>query len=330
MTVDGAQLESLWTAASRRWSTSAYRTAVTGVECSDGPLLAAVGRDDRRALLIPIRSAQTMRENPDGRAVVLRRRRLEDDQSIRDYACLELVDPQYGDLFTALCAEVVQRVAVSPDKAVAALHEVLSDWKSLLAPGPEMLSPSALAGLFAELHVLREWVRYDSGAVAFWTGPDRAAHDFRRGLDAVEVKATTSAAGRRARINGTTQLDLAPPGRLILRWFRLAQGEGTSVPALVDEILELSDDPAEFRRLLWATGYCEHDRDVYERRLFAVLEHRAYEVGPNFPRIVPTSFTGGGLPAGVEEIEYVIDLDSVAAETARIDDESLREFLEQA
>ncbi|GJF03418.1 PD-(D/E)XK motif protein [Pseudonocardia sp. D17] len=330
MSVDGGRLQSLWTAVATQPATKAFRTTGVGVECARGPLLAAVDRSDRRALLIPVLAKQTLKEDLDGRAVVLRKRSLEDEHSYRTYACLELVDPAQDDLFTALCVEVVERVAAHPDKAVAALKKVLSDWKALLAGAREALSPSALAGLFGELQVLREMLGHDPGAVAFWTGPERAAQDFHRGLDAIEVKTTVAAEGRKIRINGSGQLDLATPGRLVLRWFRLGTGGGVSVPALVDEIVQLADDPPGFRKLLLDYGYQEREREIYARRLFEILEHRAYEVGVDFPRIVGASFTAGAVPAGVDDVDYVVDLDSAPAMASLLDDAALTEFMEQS
>lgn len=329
MTVDGARIQGLWIAAAAKPATKAFRTAEVGVECSRGPVLAALDRSDRRALLIPILARQTLQEEIDWRAVVLRRRSLEDERSLWTYACLELVDGAQEDLFTALCVEVLEQIGAYPDKAVSAMKKVLSDWRALLAGTREALSPAALAGLYGELHVLREMLRHDPGAVACWTGPERASQDFHRGVDAIEVKTTVASEGRKVRINGSGQLELAAPGRLVLRWFRLATGTGISVPALVDEILELADDPPAFRKLLLDVGYQEREREIYTRRLFEVVEERAYEVTAGFPRIVGASFTGGAVPAGVEDVDYVIDLDSAAATAGRLDDVDLTAFMEQ-
>ncbi len=327
MTVDGDRLEDLWRAAASRSSDSAFRTASTGVETDRGPLLAAVDRADRRCLLVPIAAKHTLREDVDGRAVTLRRRALEDEHSYRTYACLELVDAGLADLFTALCVEIVDRVAATPDRSIPTLRTVLSDWRALLAGAREALTPSALAGLFGELVVLRQLVEVDPGAVAFWTGPGGTAQDFHRGADAIEVKTTVSPEGRRIRVHGIDQLDLAPPGQLVLRWFRLRTDQGISVPQLVDDIRTKTDDPQSLQARLAAYGYREAERDVYGRRLFEVAEERAYEVRPGFPRIVPSALVGDGVVAGVGPVEYVVDLDSAAAEARRLDEASLGRFV---
>jgi hypothetical protein len=184
--------------------------------------------------------------------------------------------------------------------------------------------------LFGELYVLRQMLQGDSGAVAFWTGPTGSAQDFHRGVDAVEVKTTLSPEGRRIRVNGIDQLDLATPGRLVLRWFRLRTDQGVSVPALVDEIAELADDAPGFRKLLLEFGYRDAAREIYACRVFDVIEERAYEVGPGFPRIVAGGLVGDATLAGVGPVEYVVDLDSAPAEAARLDGEALARFLEQS
>jgi hypothetical protein len=319
MTVDGNQLEELWRAAAARASTSAFRTAAVGTDAARGPVLAGVDRADRPGLLVPISPRHTLEEDVEGRSVTLRRRALEDEQSFRTYACLELVDPRLGDLFTALCVEIVEQIAATPDRAVAALRKVLTDWRALLAGAREALSPAALAGLFGELLVLRRVLEADPGAVALWTGPTRRAQDFHKGTDAVEVKTTVAPEGRRITVHGVGQLDVAPPGRLVLSWLRLRTDRGVSVPELVDDILAVTDDPPTFRNLLLASGYRESEREIYARRRFEVVEERTYQVGPGFPRIVPAGLAGDATLAGVGPIDYIVDLDSAAAEAQRID-----------
>ncbi|MGK5170498.1 PD-(D/E)XK motif protein [Geodermatophilus sp. CPCC 205761] len=319
MTVDGEQLDRLWSAAAGRPIVSAFRTAAVGVDTAQGPLLAGVDTQGRRHLLVPIAGRHTLREELDGKAVVLRRRALEDERRYQEYASLELVDERLDVLFTALCVEVSERVAAEPERAVGALREVLKDWKALLAGNREVLSSSALAGLFGELYLLRSLLEQDPGAVAFWTGPTGSAQDFHRGLDAVEVKTTTSPEGRVVIIHGADQLDVTAPGRLTLHWSRLQSGQGTSVPELVEEVLRRTDDAGRFRALLRKVGYHETDSELYGRQRFEVIEQRTYVVGPGFPRIVPAGLSGDAVLGGVGPIDYTVDLDAAAAEARRTD-----------
>lgn len=318
MTVSTRDLDLIWNAAAGRPAVTTFRAAPVGVQTPQGPVQAGLDEQGHRHLLVPLAARHTLQEILDGDAVVLRRRALEDEHSFQSYASLELVDKALEDLFNALCVEVVERIAATPDRAVAALRGVLKEWRALLAGNGRPLSATALAGLFGELHLLRSTLDRDPGAVAFWTGPGGSAQDFHHGHHAVEVKTTTAPEGRSIRVHGADQLDVHAPGRLLLRWLRVRSDQGTSVPDLVAEILALTDDAASFRALLHKVGYREVDGPVYERTKFEVLEERVYEVGPGFPRITPSGLTGDAVAAGVGPVEYALDLDAHPADARRV------------
>jgi hypothetical protein len=319
VTLHGDELEQLWRAAAARPVVSAFRTADIGIDTAQGPLLAGIDAQGHRHLLVPIADRHTLREEIDGRTVVLRRRALEDETRYQEYASLELLDQRLDVMFTALCVEVSGRIAGEPERPVGALREVLKDWRELLAGNRQVLSSTALAGLIGELHLLRSMVMQDPGAVAFWTGPAGSAQDFHRGLDAVEVKTTTSPEGRTVNIHGADQLDVTAPGRLLLHWLRLQPGQGVSLPDLVNGILERTDDPGRFRTLLHKVGYHEADSPVYAHQRFGTIEHRTYLVGRGFPRITPAGLSGDAVLAGIGPIEYTLDLDVAAAEARQTD-----------
>lgn len=330
MTLDSTQLDLVWTVAAGRPVVAAFRTGSIGVDTPQGPVQAGVDARGHRHLLVPIASKHSLQEMVDGDAVVLRHRALEDEHSYQQYASLELVDERLTDLFTALCVEVAERIAATPERAVAALREVLKDWRALLAGNRKVLGTSALAGLFGELQMVRAMLVHDPGAAAFWTGPTGSAQDFHRGRHAVEVKTTTTAEGRAIRVHGVDQLDVSPPGRLLLHWLRVRSDQGTSVPQLVDDIVQRVDDTGSFRGLLHKVGYHETDRDLYVRKRFDVIEARTYEVGPGFPRITPAGLTGDAVLGGVGPVDYSVDLDAAAADARRTDLDPVAFLLESA
>ncbi|MEJ2888856.1 PD-(D/E)XK motif protein [Actinomycetospora aeridis] len=330
MSIEGPELEKLWSAAQAEPPTTLFRTARTETSTPRGPVLVAVQSDGARHLLVPIDAKQTLREDVDGDAVSLRRRVLEGDGSYRTYAALALTDDRLQTLFTALCSEILVRIARTPDRAVAALRRTLMDWRALLTGARRTLGHAELAGLFGELTILRAMVAIDSGCVAFWTGPSRTAQDFHRGTAALEVKTTTSPEGRTVRIHGLGQLEGGDSGRLLLTWFRLRTDRGQTVPELVDEILEAVDDETGFLTALGETGYSVADRETYARHTFDIVERRTYEVGPGFPRITAPGLTGDATLAGLDGIHYDLDLDSAQAALAAVDVDPARAFLEHA
>lgn len=328
MNTDGGRLEELWSAAAAEPAVSMFRTATTGIDTPHGHVLVGVRDTGTRHLLVPIDGKHTLQEDVTGRAVTLRRQVLEDESSYRVYASLALADDTLQDLFTALCTEVVDRIATTPTKAVAGLRRTLADWRALLSGSRHVLGPAELAGLFGELTVLRAMVARDPGAVVFWTGPWKSKQDFHRAARALEVKSTTSAESRSARIHGLGQLD-GGADRLLLTWFRLRTDRGRSVPELIDEILDTTDDGATFLGTLLQVGYSQAEREVYSRRVFEVVEQRTFEVGPGFPRIIATGLTDDAALAGLDHVDYDVDLDSAPAVAARIDADPVSAFLEQ-
>lgn len=328
MTIDGAGLERLWSLAATRPAAATFRTIALGVDTAQGPVLVAMDKSGGRALLVPIAAKHTLRQDVDGRAVVLRRRTLEDESSYRGYASLELVDPRLTDMFTALCVEIVERITETPNRPVAALRKALDDWRSLLAGKREILTPSALAGLFGELYLLREMVGRDPGAVAFWTGPTGTAQDFHRNNHALESKTTTLPEGRTVQIHGVDQLDHTPSEQLVLHWSRLRTDRGASVPELLDDIRGIADDLARLEHLLREVGYLEADREIYDRRRFEVMESRTYLVGPGFPRITAAGLVGDAAVGGIGLVDYVVDLDSPGAQSRCVNVNPVDAFLE--
>lgn len=313
MTVDSADLERLWSVLEQQPVVAAFRSVSIGARTPPGELQVAVDAQGHRHLLVPLAAGHSLKEAVDGEAVVLRRRALEDERRYQQYASLELMDERLQDLFTALCVEVTDRINAAPDRAVAALRDVLKDWRALLAGARPLLTSSALAGLFGELHFLQSLIAVDPGAVAFWTGPTGSAQDFHRGSRAVELKTTTAPEGRTVHVHGVDQLDVSTEGGLVLLWLRVQSQQGISVPDLVDDILALTDDTTTFRVLLRKVGYDERDREVYARRVFDVIESRTYQVGRGFPRITTAGLTGDAALSGVGPIDYTVDLDAPPA-----------------
>jgi hypothetical protein len=123
------------------------------------------------------------------------------------------------------------------------------------------------------------------------------------------VKTTTVREGRIVQIHGADQLDPTPARDLFLAFVRLdVEGEGTSVPQLVEQILEQGVERRRLLDLLSQAGYDPAKSAEYARPLFTATEQRLYAVTDDFPRIVGDSFLEHRLPPGVLRLRYDIDL----------------------
>jgi len=230
-----------------------------------------------------------------------------------DVICTAVSGQEVFNLVATAVLEQVQR-GVAPAEAVLA---TLSRWRRFWgASPPGGLSGEQIHGLFGELWFLAVWLLpHGHDQVGHWVGPTGARHDFAWHGLAVEAKATTSVRGHVHRINGIDQLDPPADGRLLLFSLRMREEATASntLLSLIDTINTTLGDDAEaldrFETGLAQAGYSPLEADRYTEIRFRVLNERLYEVGQGFPRLSAASF-GGGLPGGVERVEYEINLDA--------------------
>lgn len=219
----------------------------------------------------------------------------------------------YASFHIVVC-DVLERLMSGADPA-AAVKSTLARWRRFWGTGlGSALSSEAARGLFGELWFLRVWLLpHGSAAVHKWIGPTGARHDFQWHHQAVEVK-TTTASGHVHRINGLDQLSNPDSGRLYLFSLRVreepaAHNNLTSIIQAISSGL-VSDPEAldTFEQRLTQVGYSPFHDDIYRQWNYRIAEERLYLVTEGFPRLATTSFVNG-LPAGVERVDYVINLD---------------------
>ncbi|MFR9756559.1 PD-(D/E)XK motif protein [Streptomyces sp. TR06-5] len=271
----------------------------------------AVDTDGRRHLLVPVTSRTSVRSELDGPVLKLRKRSLEDAETFRWYADLGCEAPDFDDLFTRLCSDVLLATEANPGQPLKTLYRVLDRWKDLFRSDRPPLGPDQLVGIFGELTVLARLLTKDPSAHRLWLGSEGHRHDFSSRDRAVEVKAGTHTEGRRPRIHGLDQLEAPPRGTLSLAWIRLSRtpaGAGTSVPELVDRVLEACDDDTALLRRLAQLGYSPTDTAHYRNHCFTVAEERWYHVDANFPGLTGRHLREAGIPVSVVDVEYSIDL----------------------
>jgi hypothetical protein len=193
----------------------------------------------------------------------------------------------------------------------------LGRWRRLLEVGHRRtLSEAELRGLIGELWFLQTVALHRVGAdaaVKGWLGPLAAPHDFLLDASLVEIK-TCVPGSDDVTIASLQQLDGAGEP-LYLCVVRLAPATSTTpdaftTAALVTRIrqdIEASQAAStEFELRLAETGYA--DGEEYARSWYHVSGVRYFHVRDDFPRLVPS-----GVPAGIREVTYTVDLGSCVA-----------------
>jgi hypothetical protein len=195
---------------------------------------------------------------------------------------------------------------------VRLVQNVLAKWRrfwSGVAQG--MLSKEQQLGLFGELWFLNRWLAPVVGverALKMWRGPAGARNDFETPGMAIEVKTTGRVDGAHV-IHGLDQL-LEPPGGQLMLFSLLVRDEASGTESLPAQVAEaralIADDYAlqsSFDALVYTAGYDDRLAAEYGKLLLRIRDTGLYKVTEGFPRLVPSSLSGG-LPAGIGAIEY--------------------------
>jgi hypothetical protein len=224
-----------------------------------------------------------------------------------DVICMS---PELEAVFGEVVDDIVRRLADRKD-GVAAVAGALNDFRELLVrPAGSEMDRSRVVGLVAELVLLNRLLDISPSAWRCWRGPAGDRHDFRARDVSLEVKASLGAGAREVTINGIDQLEPPVGGSLHLAHLVLETVEGglLTVASLGDRALLRADDPSGLRALLAAVGCTDVHDTAWNRFAFRAEAERLYRVGPGLPRIVPSSFVGGMIPAGIVDATYRIDL----------------------
>jgi hypothetical protein len=325
-------LERLWSEVQTRVPSTdrgALATAEMALHTPAGPLRLAVDESGCRHLLVPV---------PLGdRAVVdwlssgvrmTTRVKVVADEPVR-FLDLECRRDDLSGVFTGLVAEVCAVVAFQGQISGPDLSRMLESWRKLLGGDPQVWTVPRLAGLYGELLVLERLLDHDPACTETWVGPAGAPQDFRSHPHAIEVKSTASPTGRRIHVHGADQLECPASGRLTLVWYRFAvspDGGGDGIRRAVERCLAKANTSGILSRLDQIGLPSLNSMEVGGVG-FELVEQRIYDVDPDFPAITPAKFAGGSVPPGIQSIEYVVDLDTVAASEDDFDSVAIR-FLE--
>ena len=280
-------------------------------------LLAAVDADGLRHLLVPLLSNDEDFRDTQSRGITVSTRELtvlnHGTGRYLDFQCLDTAGYEAFDLIGGELAEGLKSEGAKP--AVLATR-VLSKWRRFWGQLPKtLLSREEQLGLFAELWFLSEWLLPSGGlkVIDRWRGPLGARHDFEWIGRSVEVKATTSVRGRTHCIHGLDQLALPDKGDLLFfsQQLREEAGATNTLPGLVSRCrtqLTPDDDVlGRFESLLVQAGYSPIHEEEYAKLRLRVIDEALFKVEKDFPRLMSSQFKKG-IPAGVERVDYEINL----------------------
>jgi len=281
-------------------------------------LMAALDSADRRHYLVILHDGESKLQDNQSRGVgVVTRELAVPGHETGCYLDITCNDAGGHDAFDLIGGELAERLGASNETTPECVSRVLAKWRRFWGQPPtNILSREEQIGLFAELWFLNLWMVPRVGtaaAVQQWRGPFGSRHDFERAGCSVEVKATTSTRGIIHHIHGIEQLLSPDEGELLLYSLRLRNEAGAtnSLPTVVAACRQqLScDDEAlsHFESALFQAGYSPAHEEEYEKLRMRVVEEGLYVVRDDFPRLTPTQFIGG-LPYGVEKVDYEVNL----------------------
>lgn len=233
-----------------------------------------------------------------------------------EIACLESAGYAALDVVARELVEAL--VAGASIGRVRLVQSVLAKWRRFWSGvAQNLLSKEAQIGLFGELWFLSRWLIPNIGsarAVPMWRGPAGARNDFEAQGLAIEVKTSGRVDGGH-QIHGLEQL-LEPTGAVLLLFSLLVREEASGVDSLPQMVADLRaylvSDPVQlvkFESTLLAAGYEDAHAPEYEKARFRVRGQGLYKVSSGFPRLVPTSISGG-LPVGVGNVNYELRLEA--------------------
>lgn len=234
---------------------------------------------------------------------------------------LTLLKGHDEELFALLCRDLlaVTAPAQTQEDCLERLVIRLLKWQRLLSKGgPRLLDAQAVRGLFAELSFLKRELlpRFGPISTQAWKGPSGFPQDFAVDNKVFEVKSHLVGSPQIIRIASPAQL-WVDGSDLFLCVFHLMEvpAGGQTLGSLVDEITSALSAHAtaaeDFEEKLASLGYL--DLPDYRNTCLSVVKQETFGVCEGFPRLVPL-----GIPAGVVDVSYAIQMAALHAFTAPI------------
>lgn len=281
-------------------------------------VLVAIDARGRRHLLVAISGDDEPFRDKGSRGLTVETQDLVlPDQDAVRYIVLRCEDAAGYSMLGLIGGEIAEHVAAANAPPAEIVAKVLARWRRFWGQiATQLLTCEEQIGLFSELWFLAYWLIPAVGpreALLRWRGPLGARHDFEQTGLSVEAKGTASTRGRIFSVGSVIQLEPPESGRLLLFGMRVREEGGASntLPTLVRICRELAsahgDAEGALETALISAGYVASHEDEYEKVRWRVVENLLFDVRGDFPRLTSASFSGG-LPAGVEEVEFKINL----------------------
>lgn len=308
----------IWARLADARPSGAMLTARLGAPDLTDRLLAALDSEARRHLLIALHADEETLHDADSRGVNVVTRDLNlSDHTLKRYLDLSCHDAAGNDAFDLIGGELAFALAMGTETPARLVARVLAKWRRFWGQVPRsLLSREEQVGLFAELWFLLHWLLPATNAPTAtqrWRGPFGARHDFEWSGHSVEVKGSTLVRGPVFRIHGLDQLDPPVGGTLYLfaLQFREEASAQKTLPDLISELRTAFENDADaqtrFETTLMQAGYSLLHEADYAQTRWRIVHERLYPVYANFPKLTP-ALLNGGIPPGVSEISYSLDL----------------------
>lgn len=293
-----------------------------GVATRAGSARLALGSEDGARLLLPLAAGEPFPRIAEARGLTLTDSVFMLEGRPRRFIDLVCKSFDLEEVFRDLVVEILRRISTK-ETAAQAVEGSINDFRSLLLGSRTQNIPvESAVGILGELVLLERLLKLDGGAWKAWTGPLNGRHDFRAGPHAIEVKTSIRAQRKSVQISAVDQLAEPLGGTLTLvhQVFEEDAGGVLTVPILASKILKRSSDPEAVTDLLDSAGYEAGSDKQWDQFRFSALQEDAYRVGPGFPRLVPSDFQSGELPAGVSHFRYTVDLSAASQFVLRTED----------
>lgn len=220
--------------------------------------------------------------------------------------------------FHGFAMSVADRVQLDGLDTNEAVNECVARWQDLLRSAGRLPAEREL-GLLGELYLLAHLVGRlgPTDALAAWTGPTRAAHDFRFTGYEIEVK-TTRGEHREHVISSDTQLiasESCSLWLLSLQFTAAGPGQGWTLAEAVGDVrarLGVASLVRSFVQTLQDEfGLAPTDLPVYTGRVKLRTPPYLVPINPAFPRLNPAEALEPHLLVRVSDVRYRVHVEGL-------------------